>query len=278
MWGSWLCNALGEAVGVLTRPVYTTQVGTSDVELVDAANNPIGQSAGNPLFVTGASVIGGAVTIADGADVAEGAKADAAATDSTSAWTVVALLKGLYARLAAGIGVTGSVTANAGTNLNTSALALESGGHLASLDTKLPSQGQALAAASLPVVLTAAQQTALTPAVYDCNSGSVGAATPRIVQGAAPVCGENEISVLVTSTLILAANAKRIRVIIQMDAPTAAYPVYVAASGSAAAVASAGSVLPAVLGWPMVVRSNLAIYGIAVGGTQIVRYREEASA
>lgn len=41
--------------------------------------------------------------------------------------------------------------------------AQETGGHLASLDTKLPAQGQALAAASLPVVLPAAQITALTP-------------------------------------------------------------------------------------------------------------------
>lgn len=57
----------------------------------------------------------------------------------------------------------GSVTANAGTNLNTSALALESGGHLASIDTKTPALGQALAAASTPVVLTAAQLTTLTP-------------------------------------------------------------------------------------------------------------------
>ena len=43
--------------------------------------------------------------------------------------------------------------------------ALEAG-HLATIDTstaKIPSQGQALAAASLPVVLTAIQQTALTP-------------------------------------------------------------------------------------------------------------------
>lgn len=62
--------------------------------------------------------------------------------------------------------VDGAVTANAGTNLNTSALALESGGNLASIKTntdKIPAQGQALAAASLPVVLPAAQITALTP-------------------------------------------------------------------------------------------------------------------
>lgn len=60
---------------------------------------------------------------------------------------------------------TGTVTANAGTNLNTSALALEAG-HLATIDTstaRIPAQGQALAAASMPVVLTAAQVTTLTP-------------------------------------------------------------------------------------------------------------------
>lgn len=73
--------------------------------------------------------------------------------------------------LPAGTNAIGSITntafiANAGTNLNTSLLALESGGNLAAIkaDTdKIPSQGQALAAASLPVVLTAAQITTLTP-------------------------------------------------------------------------------------------------------------------
>ena len=57
----------------------------------------------------------------------------------------------------------GQVTANAGTNLNTSALALETGGNLAAINTKIPALGQALAAASVPVVLTAAQLTTLTP-------------------------------------------------------------------------------------------------------------------
>ncbi len=62
--------------------------------------------------------------------------------------------------------VSGTVTANAGTNLNTSLLALEAGGNLASIKAKtdnIPAQGQALAAASTPVVLTAAQITTLTP-------------------------------------------------------------------------------------------------------------------
>ena len=69
--------------------------------------------------------------------------------------------------------VSGTVTANAGTNLNTSALALESGGKLASIDTKTPALGQALAAASVPVVLTAAQITTLTPpTTVTANAGT----------------------------------------------------------------------------------------------------------
>lgn len=64
------------------------------------------------------------------------------------------------------VAVSGTVTANAGTNLNTSLLALEAGGNLAAIKAdvdKIPSQGQALAAGSMPVVLTALQLSALTP-------------------------------------------------------------------------------------------------------------------
>lgn len=62
--------------------------------------------------------------------------------------------------------VSGTVAANAGTNLNTSLLALEAGGNLAAIKAKtdnIPALGQALAASSTPVVLTAAQITTLTP-------------------------------------------------------------------------------------------------------------------
>lgn len=59
------------------------------VTLVDQSGDP----------VTGG---GGAVTIADGADVALGAKADAAYT--TGAGSVIALLKGLFAKLPASLG------------------------------------------------------------------------------------------------------------------------------------------------------------------------------
>lgn len=42
---------------------------------------------------------GGASTIVDGGDVAQGSKADAAATNSTGSWSIVSILKGLYERL-----------------------------------------------------------------------------------------------------------------------------------------------------------------------------------
>jgi len=65
--------------------------------------------------------------------------------------------------------ISGTVTANAGTNLNTSSLAVETGGNLASIKTntdKIPALGQALATGSTPVVLTAAQLTTLTPPTF----------------------------------------------------------------------------------------------------------------
>lgn len=67
---------------------------------------------------------------------------------------------------AAGGSTTTVVQANAGTNLNTSLLALEAGGNLAAIKAKtdnIPVLGQAADTGSLPVVLTSAQVTTLTP-------------------------------------------------------------------------------------------------------------------
>ena len=58
------------------------------------------------------------------------------------------------------ITVDGSITANAGTNLNTSLLALEAGGNLASIKAKtdnIPALGQAAMAASTPVAIASNQ-------------------------------------------------------------------------------------------------------------------------
>jgi hypothetical protein len=61
--------------------------------------------------------------------------------------------------------VSGTVTANLGTIAGASTSALQTTGNssLSSIDTKTPALGQALAAASTPVVLTAAQIATLTP-------------------------------------------------------------------------------------------------------------------
>lgn len=91
----------------------------------------------------------------------------------------------------------GSVTANAGTNLNTSLLAIESGGHLASIDTKVPSLGQTTASASVPVTVASDQtvvpvsnkkQTSAVSAAIDAVSSSVtyvGYASPGTATSAA---------------------------------------------------------------------------------------------
>jgi hypothetical protein len=65
---------------------------------------------------------GGAVTIADGADVALGTKADAKATDTTSAWTVISLLKGILGNGGGG-GGGGAVTVADGADVTQGAKA-----------------------------------------------------------------------------------------------------------------------------------------------------------
>lgn len=88
---------------------------------------------------------GGAATVADGADVAEGSTADAATT-AGAAGTVSAKLRLVTSQLA-----------------------------------NIPATGQALAANSTPVVLTAAQVTALSPLATQPVSGTVTVANPTAV-------------------------------------------------------------------------------------------------
>ncbi len=81
----------------------------------------------------------------------------------SSTLAAVTTLGSITDALPVGTNNIGQVTANAGTDLNTSLLALESGGNLASINTKIPAKGQALETGSTPVVLPATQITALTP-------------------------------------------------------------------------------------------------------------------
>lgn len=97
--------------GAATSALQTT--GNSSLSSIDSKTPALGQAlaAGSvPVVLTAAQL----TTLTPLTTVA--------VTQSTSPWVV-----------------SGTVTANAGTNLNTSALALEAGGHLASIDTKLTS-------------------------------------------------------------------------------------------------------------------------------------------
>jgi len=129
-----------------TGPLTDTQLRATAVP-VSAASLPL--PTGAATQTTLASI-----------DTDLGAQADAVASSDTGTFSLIALIKRglqnwttLLGRVPAltvtstrllvdGSGVTqpvsGTITANAGTNLNTSALALESGGNLASINTKLP--------------------------------------------------------------------------------------------------------------------------------------------
>lgn len=90
--------------------------------------------------------------------------------------------------------VSGTVTSNAGTNLNTSLLAVETGGNLAAIKAdadKIPALGQALAAASVPVVLTATQITTLTPPAAITGFALDATLTGRLPAGGSPANGES---------------------------------------------------------------------------------------
>ena len=121
------------------------------VAIVDASGVQITTFGGGTQYANGAAQATPTGTVALGWD---GANVRALSTNSSGQ-----LLLGTVA-------ISGTVTANAGTNLNTSLLALETGGNLATIVTntnKIPALGQALAAASVPVILPSATITTLTP-------------------------------------------------------------------------------------------------------------------
>src|SRR5579884_424474 len=67
--------------------------------------------AGGPSYVdSGNTKTTVQVYLADGNNVTQGAKGDSAATNSTSSWSAIALLKGLYAKLAGTLTIGGSVS------------------------------------------------------------------------------------------------------------------------------------------------------------------------
>lgn len=112
---------------------------------------PVRVSSSNPLPVSATiDTTGLATTTTDTNTTAIstniGAKADASATTDTGTFSLISLFKRLLEKV---------------TTLNAKDFSTET--TLSALNTKLPAQGQALAAASTPVVLPAAQITTLTP-------------------------------------------------------------------------------------------------------------------
>jgi hypothetical protein len=170
-----------DAGGKKSAPVSVSVKDGSDVTQgtstdANTVNSVMGRLTKIRDLLNATLTVGGTITEANSAAI----KADLDAVNtaigliSDAAWSgsgngsEIAILKKIVAELAGTIAVSGTfwqatqpvsgtVTANAGTNLNTSALALESGGHLANIDTHTPALGQSTKANSVPVTLASDQ-------------------------------------------------------------------------------------------------------------------------
>src|ERR1035437_2248215 len=231
-------------------------------------------ASGNLLVnVAAGGAGGGAVTIADGDDVVEGALADAAVTTDI-AGTVNAKLRGLVV-IASAINTKlpsqGQAIAAASVPVVLPAaqistltppaaitgFALETGGNLAGLNTKMPAQGQALAAASVPVVLTAAQIITLTPPTSVTaapSAATAGGATPYSYVAAAALNQDSTVvknaagQLYAIAALSTIAALRFLKVYDKASAPTSADTPVLRLPIPANASTGAGLVLPISVG------------------------------
>jgi len=164
--------------------------------------------------------------------------------------------------------ISGTVTANAGTGTfaisaaslplptgaSTSALQTTGNTSLSSIDTKTPALGQALAAASVPVVLTAAQLTTLTPVTSVTVNNASGVSAVNIQDGGnsitvdgtfwqatQPVSGTVTVNALTNSSVVKAQlqdNAGT-AIVLGQTTMSASLPVTIASNQSALAVTQA---------------------------------------
>lgn len=214
--GNWYvfvtCQLLGEPSPRVFDPellsVYTMPTGDTPTVTIQSVNiseiNGASPSSSNAL----------PVSVADGSDATLGSVSDTTYSGSGNG-TAIALLKKLVAQTAS-MTVSGTVTANAGTNLNTSLLALESGGNIAAIATKTPALGQAAMAASSPVVIASNQS-----------------AVP-ITQPTSATSTLSNVAASATTVGILGSNAGRKGAIIQNDSSSAMYLAYAATSSTTA--------------------------------------------
>lgn len=103
--GNWLpsANYIVGSIGDATAPDGSTKkvVYPGAVIMDPTTGNALGTAA-NPLEVSSSGGGGGAVTVADGADVAQGAIANAAYVSGSG--TVVSILKGIFGKLPVSLG------------------------------------------------------------------------------------------------------------------------------------------------------------------------------
>ena len=269
--------ALGQALAAASVPVVLTaaQLTTlTPLSTVNAAQSGLWSvSVGSSALPTGAATAAGqaseltALQSIDGH--VDGVKGSLASIDSK----ITACNTGAVVVSSSAL-PTGAATAARQDTANTS---------LSSIDGKLPALGQALAAASVPVVLTAAQLTTLTPlsTVSAAQSGSwsvtLGAGTASIGKLAAnggTVIGD----VNVATAPARAATTDTITAKLATDAiqngTTALTPKFAtiaaASSGNNTIVAAVTSKKIRVLGWNMVANGAVnAKWQSGAGGTDL---------
>lgn len=163
-------RATAAMTGTLTVTVCFTS-GASSVRVagpvsiadnVSLASLTIKPASTAPATTDTTAVVG----VADGNDVTQGLKADTAATDSTSSWTVVSLLKGIWAKLNAPTLPSGA---------STSALQTTGNGSLTTIATNTtPGASGILASASSKSVVIASDDVNIGPCVIVAGSTVAG--------------------------------------------------------------------------------------------------------
>lgn len=127
-------------IQIASIPAGANNIGSVNVAAIAAGANNIGNvgivTVPVPLSTTGGGVEAAALRVT-------------VANDSTGVLSVD--------DNGGSLTIDGTITANAGLNLNTSLLALEAGGNLATIESRTPALGQALMGSSVPVVIASNQ-------------------------------------------------------------------------------------------------------------------------
>ncbi len=222
--GSGGATLATDAVGGAHYQIVKLAYGEPDSATVVAPSAPLPIcDGGGSVTVDGSVVVNGAVTVeAASLDVrALDAGDDSVAAVQSGTWNIAnvtgaislptgaateATLSALDAKVAACDtgSVAGTVTANAGTNLNTSALALESGGNLAALAGAVSGGRMQVEAASLPARTATADSMVAKLATDTIHNGSTPL-VPKFANIGAAASGNN--------ALVAAATGKKLRLL-----------------------------------------------------------------